>query len=894
MRLNSIRTALLATVAATTFGSNAWAQQQAQAQVSGIEEIVVTARQRNESLQEIPLAIAAFTSEDIKKAGFQNLGDIALQSSGIQFNPNISGVTAGRFNSVIRMRGVSVLSQLPHLQATSLFVDGVYSLGGAQVLPIQDLERVEIIKGPQSAFFGRNTFAGAINYITKKPDLENYEGNLDISGGTYNQFDVSAQHTGPLVPGKLGYLANVRLYNKGSMFTATDGGKLGEQGSKSASLSLLAKPTDSLSVKLRAFYQEDDDGPASEGKIAGRTFDTCNGKTYKATSVAGALVGARGGESVTLRPRNYLCGAIPQPGEAGAPKITSNTSLFPTQFARVRPGFDFELSVPVPAVIARPNFLVDNLIKRKFVKGVPTIDGFGLRRNTFRGSLNADWEFAEGYKATLTAGYNDMGSNWLRDFDVSDAEIWYSADPQTGKDKSAELRVASPGEERFRWIAGATYYKQTFITNGGGGLLVTSCFNQSCSIGPVNAALPATSGDRAKVWAGYGTASYDISEQLTLDLEFRYMQDTRVNTQTFGTSVRNLEQVNKQKTPRIILSYKPSDETTIYGQASRGALPGVINGLVAICSPEAFTAPFINPRTGQPSTASECAQISEQSPGGKLIASTPPQYLDALEGGIKQSFADGRGKVNLTGYYYKWKNFPTPISIIYVRDADDPSQRDRIPKASANTLGINTSGSAKFKGAELEAALALNDNWNFNANMSYNKSTFTEFVNVGLFSNEVFNFGGISPITGFRVGSTTDATTISAQGNLNGKSPTRYPKWMGNLSGTYTNTLVGDWSWFARADATYSGKAYVDLWNLATTASYWLVHTRAGVEKDNLRFELYVRNLFDQDKWAAANSTSDFALTDFGVAGGFSFSAQSINVVPQDKRTFGLRVNYTF
>ena len=178
--------------------------------------------------------------------------------------------------------------------------------------------------------------------------------------------------------------------------------------------------------------------------------------------------------------------------------------------------------------------------------------------------------------------------------------------------------------------------------------------------------------------------------------------------------------------------------------------------------------------------------------------------------------------------------------------------------------------------------------------MSYNKSTFTEFVNVGLFSNEVFNFGGISPITGFRVGSTTDATTISAQGNLNGKSPTRYPKWMGNLSGTYTNTLVGDWSWFARADATYSGKAYVDLWNLATTASYWLVHTRAGVEKDNLRVELYVRNLFDQDKWAAANSTSDFALTDFGVAGAFSFSAQSINVVPQDKRTFGLRVNYTF
>ncbi len=904
MRLNSVRTLLLASVALGAFSSAASAQQQAQAAGLGIEEIVVTARQRNETLQEIPLSIAAFTAEDIQKAGFQNLGDIAMQSSGIQFNPNAGGL-AGRFNSVIRMRGVSVLGSLPHLQATSLFVDGVYSLGGAQVLPIQDLERVEIIKGPQSAFFGRNTFAGAINYITKKPNLEEFEGAIDVSGATFDQYEMNAQVTGPVVENKLGYLANVRLYDKGSMFTATDGGALGKQNSRSASLSLLAHPTDSFNIKVRAFYQEDDDGPAAEASLGTRGvatpglfgsvgFDTCSGKTTTGVSVAGAVVGSRGGETITLSPKNFICGKIPQPGRAGAPKITSNTSLFPTQFARVRPGFDFELSVPVPAVIARPTFLVDNLINRKFLKGIPTLDGFGLRRNTFRGSLNADWEFAPGYKATLTAGYNDMKANWLRDFDVSDAEVWYSADPQTGKDKSAELRVVSPGEDRFRWVAGATYYKQTFVTNGGGGLLVTSCFNQSCSIGPVNAALAATSGDRAKVYAGYGQASYDIFEQLTLDLEFRYMQDTRTNTQNFGASVRNLSEKYKQKTPRIILSYKPSDQTTIYAQGSRGTLPGVINGLVAICSPDTFTVAYTNPRTGLPSTASECDQIAGQSPGGKLIGSTPAQYLDALEAGIKQGFANGAGRVNLTGYYYKWKNFPTPISIIYVRDADDPALRDRIPKASANTLGINTSGSAQFKGAELETAFALNRNWNFNANLSYNKSKFTEFVNVGLFSNEVFNFGGISPVTGFRAGATTDATTISAQGNLKGKSPTRYPKWMGNMSANYTNTLVGDWSWFARLDAIYNGKAYVDLWNLATTDAYWLFHTRAGIEKDNLRIELYVRNLFDENKWAAATSGADFARTDFGVAGGFSFSAQAIYLVPQDKRTFGLRMNYKF
>jgi iron complex outermembrane receptor protein len=843
-------------------------------EAGGIEEIVVTARQRTETLQDIPLSITAFSADEVRDMGARHLGDIALLSSGVQFDPNMSGTQSGRLNGQIRMRGVAALQPLAHLQTTSLFVDGVYALGGAQVLPLHDLERVEVIKGPQSAFFGRNTFAGAINYITKSPSVDAYEGSIDASAATYSQYDVSAQHTGPIVPGRLGYLATARLYNKGSMLTATDGGDLGEQSSKSASLAVLATPSDDVDVKVRAFYQKDDDGPAAEGFIRGRVTDTCSGTTVQGQALDGS--------AVTLRPRNFLCGRIPQMGEAGAPLISTNTSLRPQLFSFVRPGFDGEAGNTITLPQARPDFLTQQLINRKFIPGVPTLDGFGMERETLRTSLNANWRFADGYTATLTAGYNDMRANWLVDFDHTDVESWWSTDPQTGKDTSVELRVASPGDERLRWIAGSTYYKQTFITSGAGGLLVTACFatpfTGACGIGPGNVALPAIGGDKARVWAGYGAVSYDILDNLTLDVELRYMEDKRTNTQSVGSTFRALSETYEQTTPRVILTYKPTETTTLYAQASRGTLPGVINGLVAVCSNDAFTVPYTNPVTGQQSTASECAQIAAQSPGGALIPSTKSQYLDAGEVGLKQTFDDGAGRINVSAYAYKWKNLPSPVNITYVRDDDDPALRDRVPKLFANTLAVFTSGSAKFHGGEIEAAYGINDNWDVAANVSYAKNKYTKLVATGTLDAEVLVPAG-----------NTDPRVVQAATNYAGKAQPRYPKWMWNASSTFTDDLGGDWSWFARGDVVYFGKAYSDYFNLSHTPDYFLVHTRAGVAKENLRIEAFVRNLFDEDKWAGALATSDFA-----VQGDFSFAAQGIVVTPQDKRTFGVRLNYNF
>ncbi|HEY6642255.1 TonB-dependent receptor plug domain-containing protein, partial [Povalibacter sp.] len=231
-------------------------------------------------MQDIPLAISAFSQEQIQEAGFRDLGDLALQTPGMAFNPRSGGVRAGRVDSRIRLRGVTSDSHLDHLQPTSLFIDGIFVLGTANSIGLQDLERVEVIKGPQSAFFGRNTFAGAINFITRNPDLYEFRTELDMSAASYEKYDVSALHSGPLIPGKLAYQVNTRAYRRGSEWTATDGGELGVESSNFFSGVLYAEPIENLSMKFRAYFQRDDDGPPAAGMIRSRDIDTCSGKTF--------------------------------------------------------------------------------------------------------------------------------------------------------------------------------------------------------------------------------------------------------------------------------------------------------------------------------------------------------------------------------------------------------------------------------------------------------------------------------------------------------------------------------------------------------------------------------------------------------------------------------------
>ncbi len=160
------------------------------------DAIIVTARKREKSLLDTPIAISVFSSENIKDAGYENLGDITKASPGVfleSFN-----LTAARVDSTPRFRGIFLASGDRLQQTASVFVDGIFVSGSADSLDLADLQRVEIIKGPQSALFGRNTFAGAINYVTKDPAYD-LGGEISVLAATRDEYKLTAMIEGPIV-----------------------------------------------------------------------------------------------------------------------------------------------------------------------------------------------------------------------------------------------------------------------------------------------------------------------------------------------------------------------------------------------------------------------------------------------------------------------------------------------------------------------------------------------------------------------------------------------------------------------------------------------------------------------------------------------------------------------
>jgi iron complex outermembrane receptor protein len=154
---------LPATLCLSVAPAPAHAEEQA---TKDLEEIVVTARKREERLQDVPLAISALSQDALAKAGAVNVRDLAQSVPGLFYR----GFDDGHPNLFIR--GVGTRSYDAGAESSvGTFIDGVYiARFGAQVQDLADVERVEVLRGPQGALFGRNTIGGAINVVTHKPD----------------------------------------------------------------------------------------------------------------------------------------------------------------------------------------------------------------------------------------------------------------------------------------------------------------------------------------------------------------------------------------------------------------------------------------------------------------------------------------------------------------------------------------------------------------------------------------------------------------------------------------------------------------------------------------------------------------------------------------------------
>lgn len=232
----------------------------AMAQSSGsgtqLEEVVVTARKTAETLQEAPVAVAAFTSEQIQQRQLTTVDDVARYAPGLVFDKAF-GRTTDR--PVIRGQGNVLAGVQAGVEAgAAYFVDGIYYPGDIQSFDFNEVERVEVIRGPQSALYGRNTYSGAINYVTRAPT--DY---FRVSGrGSFDKDETQASMRleGPLSD-TIGASLSLRYQNfNGQWINQVTQKEIGQEKTQQAAVVLNWTPTENYNLKLRSSYTKDRDG----------------------------------------------------------------------------------------------------------------------------------------------------------------------------------------------------------------------------------------------------------------------------------------------------------------------------------------------------------------------------------------------------------------------------------------------------------------------------------------------------------------------------------------------------------------------------------------------------------------------------------------------------------
>ena len=224
------------------------------AQTGALEEVIVTATKRAESLQDIPVAVNAFNSETIQEAGINNAGDLAIMTPALNINVNQSP-----FNARMTIRGIGTAQTDPALEpSVGLFVDGVFlGRSGLGMSDLTDIERIEVLQGPQGTLYGKNTNAGAISVITKRPNFEEFEGYMEASAGDYSMYRLTASASGP-ISDNLAFRLSGNVHQRDGYYDNSAGDDLNDADDWNIQGKLQWEPTDSLSILLSGSHIDRD------------------------------------------------------------------------------------------------------------------------------------------------------------------------------------------------------------------------------------------------------------------------------------------------------------------------------------------------------------------------------------------------------------------------------------------------------------------------------------------------------------------------------------------------------------------------------------------------------------------------------------------------------------
>ncbi len=219
-----------------------------------LEEIVVTATKRATNLQDTPVTVNAFDSSTIQEAGINNAGDLANSTPSLSVNSNTSPFTAR-----LTIRGIGTAQTDPALEpSVGMFVDGVYvGRSGLGMSDLTDIERIEVLQGPQGTLYGKNTNAGAISITTKTPNLEEYEGYVETSIGNYDMKKITVAASGPITD-TLGFRLSGNVNQQDGYLENETGNDNNGADDWNMIGKILWQPTDDLSIQLNLSHIERD------------------------------------------------------------------------------------------------------------------------------------------------------------------------------------------------------------------------------------------------------------------------------------------------------------------------------------------------------------------------------------------------------------------------------------------------------------------------------------------------------------------------------------------------------------------------------------------------------------------------------------------------------------
>lgn len=252
---------------ATVMAANPAAAQSTAESATSVGEIVITARKRAESLQDVPIAVTAFDGAALDRQQAITLDDLSFAAPNLAITRNQTTSNSAQ----IYIRGIGQDDSTPTNEpGVGIYLDDVYlARSQGALLDLMDIERIEVLRGPQGSLYGRNSTGGAIKLVTRRPDLSNTRFVGDASIGRFGRVDVRASASTPLAAGTAAIKVDaLSLDRDGYVTRLSDGQDINRTNRQAVRGSLLWQPRDGLGIYLSADYSRDRSGQVAPAPLA--------------------------------------------------------------------------------------------------------------------------------------------------------------------------------------------------------------------------------------------------------------------------------------------------------------------------------------------------------------------------------------------------------------------------------------------------------------------------------------------------------------------------------------------------------------------------------------------------------------------------------------------------